>query len=47
MKTGIDFGTRIYSESEIKEEVSLKEAIKAVEDSFAAYSSGRQCCLML
>ncbi|MCX8159721.1 MAG: ornithine cyclodeaminase family protein [Candidatus Saccharicenans sp.] len=32
---------RLYFEPEIKGLVNLKEAIKAVEDSFAAYSSGR------
>ncbi len=32
---------RLYFEPEIKKLVGLKEAIEAVEDSFAAYSSGR------
>lgn len=32
---------KLYFEPEIKKLVSLKEAIKAVEESFAAYSSGR------
>lgn len=32
---------RLYFEPEIKRLVSLKEAIEAVEDSFAAYNSGR------
>lgn len=32
---------RLYFEPEIKRVVSLKEAIRAVEDSFAAYNSGR------
>ncbi len=33
--------TKIYSEAEIKEKVNLREAIEAVERSFAAYSSGQ------
>lgn len=41
MKPQISSETKIYSESEIREKVDLREAIKAVEDSFAAYSSGQ------
>lgn len=41
MAKSISPETRIYSESEIKEKVSLKEAIRAVEDSLAAFSSGK------
>lgn len=33
--------TKIYSGSEIKEKVNLRDAIEAVERSFAAYSSGQ------
>ncbi|MDI6849570.1 MAG: ornithine cyclodeaminase family protein [Candidatus Saccharicenans sp.] len=41
MRKKISSETIIYSESEIKEKVNLSEAIEAIENSFAAYSSAR------